>query len=70
MKEKVTIKIPKELYHKLQSMIDGTGFSSVTEFIVYVMRTLASTGKLKEEDQLPEDEVNIIRNRLQRLGYL
>ena len=70
MKGKVTIKIPRELYERLQEMIKDTGFSSVTEFIVYVMRTLASTGKLKEEDQLPEDEVNIIRNRLQRLGYL
>lgn len=70
MKDKVTIKIPRELYETLQQMIEGTGFSSVTEFIVFVMRTLASTGKIDEEDKLTEDEVKIIKERLKRLGYL
>lgn len=70
MKDKVTIKIPRELYETLQKMIEGTGFSSTTEFIIYVMRTLASTGKIKEDDRLTENEVQIIKERLQRLGYL
>jgi len=70
MQDKVTIKIPKELYENLQKMIEGTGFSSSTEFIVFVMRTLASTGRLKEEDKLTEQEVQIIKERLKRLGYL
>ncbi|MBU3968487.1 MAG: ribbon-helix-helix domain-containing protein [Euryarchaeota archaeon] len=70
MHDKVTIKIPKELYENLQKMIEGTGFSSSTEFIVFVMRTLASTGGLKEEDNLTEQEVQIIKERLKRLGYL
>ncbi len=70
MQDKVTIKIPKELYENLQKMIEGTGFSSTTEFIVFVMRTMASTGVLKEEDKLTEQEVQIIKERLKRLGYL
>ncbi len=70
MQDKVTIKIPRELYETLQKMIEGTGFSSTTEFIVFVMRTLASTGRLKEEDRLTEQEVQIIKERLKRLGYL
>jgi len=70
MTDKVTIKIPRELYEKLREMIEGTGFSSVTEFIVFVMRNLASSGKLKEEDKLTEEEVKAIRERLRRLGYL
>lgn len=70
MKDKVTIKIPRELYETLQKMIEGTGFSSTTEFIVFVMRTLASTGKIKEEDKLTEQEVQLIKERLKRLGYL
>jgi len=70
MKDRVTIKIPRELYETLQKMIEGTGFSSVTEFVVFVMRTLASTGKLTEEDALTEEEVRVIRERLKRLGYL
>ena len=70
MSDKVTLKIPRELYEKLREMIEGTGFSSVTEFIVFVMRSLASSGKLKEEDQLTNEEVEAIRERLRRLGYL
>lgn len=70
MKEKVTIKIPRELYETLQKMIEDTGFSSVTEFIVFTMRTLASTGSINEKDKLTEDEVRIIKERLKRLGYL
>lgn len=70
MTDRVTIKIPRELYENLQGMIEGTGFSSVTEFIVFVMRTLASSGSIKEEDRLTEDEVKAIKKRLRRLGYL
>jgi hypothetical protein len=47
MYDKVTIKIPRELYQKLGQMIGGTGFASVTEFIVFVMRSLASGGDIK-----------------------
>ena len=70
MEPKVTIKIPRELYRKLKNMTEGTGFSSVTEFIVFVMRSVASTGDLKEHDQLTAEEVRSIRGRLKRLGYL
>jgi len=70
MADKVTIKIPRELYKKLREMIEGTGFSSVTEFIVFVMRSLASGGKLKEEDKLTDEEVEAVRERLRRLAYL
>jgi len=69
MNNKVTIKIPRELYRKLGTMIEGTGFSSVTEFIVFVMRSLAS-GEVKEEDRLTAEEIRMIRERLKKLDYL
>ncbi len=70
MQNKVTIKIPRELYQKLSRMIAGTGFSSVNEFIVFVMRTLASGGEIGSEDRLTSAEVRAIRESLRRLGYL
>jgi len=70
MENKVTLKIPRELYQKLSLMIKDTGFSSVTEFIVFVMRNLASGGGIKGEDRLTAEEVKAIRERLRRLGYL
>jgi hypothetical protein len=67
--DRVTIKIPKPLYNNLQQLIDGTGFSSVTEFIVYVMRSLASATSEKEPDNLTSDEIQSIKERLKKLGY-
>ena len=70
MQNKVTIKIPRELYRRLSQMIASTGFSSVNEFIVFVMRSLASSGEIKGEDSLTAEEVSAIRERLKKLGYL
>jgi len=67
--DRVTIKIPKPLYDNLQQLIEGTGFSSVTEFIVYVMRSLASTGSSKELNNLTNEEIQSIKERLKKLGY-
>lgn len=38
----VTLKIPRPLYERLKQVIEGSGFHSVTEFAVYVLRDLAS----------------------------
>ena len=77
MADKATIKIPRNLYNKLKEITDETGFNSVTEFIVYVMRDLVSTKELnRDEDEeigseeLSSEEVNMIRKRLKSLGYL
>jgi Arc/MetJ-type ribon-helix-helix transcriptional regulator len=68
--DRVTIKIPKPLYDHLQKLIEGTGFSSVTEFIVYVMRDLASTEPKKGTDSLTDREIQSIKERLKKLGYI
>lgn len=38
----VTLKIPRPLYDQLKQVIGGSGFHSVTEFAVYVLRDLVS----------------------------
>ncbi|MFQ5512149.1 MAG: CopG family transcriptional regulator [Candidatus Krumholzibacteriia bacterium] len=44
--DKVTIKIPRRLYVKIQHLITDSGFNSATDFIVYVLRdVLSETGK-------------------------
>jgi hypothetical protein len=81
-KADVTIKIPRQLYKKLQTVITGTGFHSVTEFVVYVLRDLVSTDVAEQKDaqrdqhpplldgELTAEEVRLIRKRLRDLGYL
>jgi len=70
MKEKATIKIPKQLYNSLKDQIKDTGFSSVTDFIIYVMRDIAGSGKLNSDATLNNKEIAEIRKRLKELGYL
>jgi len=79
----VTLKIPRPLYEQLKQVIQGSGFHSVTEFAVYVLRDLVShhRGPLParseaaqdvptEVDPLSPEEIEAIRQRLQSLGYL
>lgn len=82
--EQVTLKIPRPLYDQLKQVISGSGFHSVTEFAVYVLRDLVShhgsTGKgpVKgaeaasdvDVDPLSPEEIEAIRQRLSSLGYL
>jgi len=44
---KTTIKIPTPLYERLSLLIEGAGYNSVTDFIVYVLRDLAGERELE-----------------------
>jgi len=69
-KDKVTIKIPRPLYDNLNQIIEGSGFNSATEFVVYVLRDLLSSRTLRKEPALSVKEIEMVKNRLKSLGYL
>lgn len=72
----VTLKIPRPLYTRVQQLIEGTGFRSVTEFATYVLRDLAAhpaagtREKLAAGPQMSPAELEAARKRLRELGYL
>jgi metal-responsive CopG/Arc/MetJ family transcriptional regulator len=66
--DKVTIKIPRPLFDKLKVIIEGSGYNSVTDFIVFVLRDLVASSSVSE--QTSEGEVEKIKQRLKGLGYL
>jgi len=68
-RDKVTIKIPRPIYNRIKSIIKESGFSSVNEFIVYVLRDLISM-KNTDKSELTKEEIEAIRQRLKNLGYL
>jgi len=68
--EKVTIKIPRPLYERIGQIIDGAGYNSVTEFVVYVLRDLVSTHALAASEEYSEEELERVKERLRSLGYL
>ena len=72
MKEnRVTIKIPRPLYNRIGKIIEESGFSSPTEFIVYILRDLlGSAGHEQRQETFSQEELAGIRQKLKNLGYL
>ena len=71
MSDRVSIKIPRPLYKRLQQVIGGSGFSSPTDFIVFVLRDpLGSPEPSPAQGELNPDEPGAVRKKLQNLGYL
>lgn len=68
--DKVTLKIPRPLYERIKQVIAPSGFSSVNEFVVYVLRDLVSQLSAAEKEELTAGEVEAIRRRLKSIGYL
>jgi hypothetical protein len=68
---KVTIKIPRPLYNSLKTLIEESGFNSVNDFIVFVLRDIASvTNNEADGGQLKKEEIDSIKEKLRNLGYL
>jgi len=76
---KVTVKIPRPLYRKIQRVVEGSGFNSPTDFIVYVLRDLmgeaseapaAQPAVVAPEHEYSEQELEDVKRKLKNLGYL
>jgi hypothetical protein len=66
---KTTIKLPTPLYLKVSALINGAGYNSVTDFVVYVLRDLV--GQSERLGRAPlEGELDETRRKLKNLGYL
>ena len=66
---KVTVKIPRPLYRKIQAVVDGSGFNSPTDFIVYVLRDLMGEAE-EHRGEFTQDELEDVKRKLKNLGYL
>ncbi len=59
MVEYVNIPIPRPLYDKLAKTLEGSGYRSTTEYIIYLIRK-----------NLPDLESKNMEKRLKALGYI
>ena len=69
-RDKVTIKIPRPLYERLGKLIEESGYNSVTDFIVYILRDIVSVHGRVEAGVYSEGELEQVKEHLRRLGYL
>ncbi len=66
-----TVSIPVQLYEKIKERIEGTGFTSVSDYVTYVLReVLASLEEEEKEEVFTKEEEEKVKERLRALGYL
>ncbi|MCD6590352.1 MAG: CopG family transcriptional regulator [Candidatus Aenigmarchaeota archaeon] len=66
-----TVSIPVQLYEKIKQRIEGTEFSSVSDYVTYVLReVLVSLEEGEEEEVFTKEEEEKVKERLRALGYL
>lgn len=67
-----TVSIPVTLYNRIKELIRDTGFTSVSQFVTYILRDIVASmerERLESHVVSGEDKQRIIE-RLKRLGYL
>jgi len=68
-KKFTTVSIPAPLFKKVAERIKGTGFTSVSSYVTYVLREVVSEDEGEAEPFTKEDEKRV-KERLRALGYL
>jgi len=64
-----TVSIPIPLANRIRELCKGTGFSSLSSFVVYVLRQIVSE-KSKGERGFSKKDEEIVKQRLRSLGYI
>ena len=67
-----TVSIPKPLVEKIKDRMKGTGFSSVSSYVTYVLRQVISS--IEEDERTKQaftkEEEEKVKQRLRDLGYI
>ena len=70
--EYTTVSIPKPLADKIKERIRGTGFPSVSSYVVYVLRQVLTS--IEEDERSKEafskEDEEKVKQRLRDLGYI
>ncbi|MFX1502417.1 MAG: CopG family transcriptional regulator [Promethearchaeota archaeon] len=70
--EYTTVSIPKPLTEKIKERMKGTGFSSVSSYVTYVLRQVISSIEEEEKSKqaFTKEEEEKVKQRLRDLGYI
>ena len=70
--EYTTVSIPKPLAEKVKERMRGTGFSSVSSYVTYVLRQVLSSIEEEERSKqaFTKEEEDKVKQRLRDLGYI
>jgi Arc/MetJ-type ribon-helix-helix transcriptional regulator len=68
MTEYTTVSIPKELGDRVEETIEGTSFSSTSDLVRFLLRSIVI--QHQRQGELTEAEFEEIADQLRDLGYL
>jgi len=70
--EYTTVSIPKPLAEKIKERMKGTGFSSVSSYVTYILRQVLSSIEQEERTKtaFTKEEEEKVKQRLRDLGYI
>ena len=70
--DEFTVTIPKSLVKNLRNRIKNTKFTSLTQYIIYLIRkALVDVMEYTEEETVyTKEEEEMIKKRLRELGYI
>jgi len=67
-KKFTTVSIPTPLFKKIEERIKGTGFTSVSSYVTYVLREIIA--EEEEAEPFSKEDEERVKQRLRALGYL
>ncbi len=66
-----TVSIPVTLYNRIKELIKDTGFTSVSQYVTYVLReVVAAHEEAKYSEVFSKEDKKRIIEKLKKLGYL
>ncbi|MEW6553593.1 MAG: CopG family transcriptional regulator [Actinomycetota bacterium] len=65
-----SVSIPTPLFEKIKKRIEGTGFTSVSSYVVYVLREVLAEDAVDEKEAFSREDEERVKERLRSLGYL
>ena len=68
MTDYTTVSIPKDLANRVEETIEGTSFSSTSDLVRFLLRSIVI--QHQQQGELTEAEFEEITDQLQDLGYL
>jgi len=70
--EYTTVSIPKPLAEKIRERMKGTGFPSLSSYVIYVLRQVLSSIQSEERTKqaFSKEEEEKVKQRLRDLGYI
>jgi len=65
-----TVSIPTPLFKKIEERIKDTGFTSVSSYVIYILREIITEEEEETEEPFTKEDEDRVKARLRALGYI